>query len=209
MFKRFSTSIFSRAFSQGRIQYSNNTKLQLYADFLEIPSISKFHYSWLRDNCQCPKCFHPRTKQKLHSSGSIDGCIKPLKAEISGDSLLVSWPPSKCKWFRELNTSELIQDIHLVIDTPHYARDEHSSVYRIDWLKSVDYYKEHTPLIKPKLWDSKIYRKARETVDYKEFLKPQGFNKVLAQIRDYGLAFLKNVPTENHTRGKNWIKVLV
>lgn len=162
-------NIFKRQFHYNLALFQKRLNVKLNSDSLEIPPISngRFHFAWLRDNCQCPQCFHPRTKQKLYSSGNIDRHIKPLKAEMTGDSLVVSW-------------------------------QDHQSVYTVDWLKKFNYNKTFTPLISPKLWDAATYHKARETVSYSDFLQPHGFKKVLHQIREYGLAFLQNVPTQDH-----------
>ncbi|KAK8748261.1 hypothetical protein OTU49_016393 [Cherax quadricarinatus] len=42
-----------------------------------------FKYIWLRDNCQCPKCVDPSTKQKLVDSPSLDLNIKPLSLTMN------------------------------------------------------------------------------------------------------------------------------
>ncbi|KAI9187862.1 hypothetical protein H9P43_002253 [Blastocladiella emersonii ATCC 22665] len=44
------------------------------------PTPAVFHHVWLRDNCPCPACVHPSTRQKLHASGDIPVAIQPKSA---------------------------------------------------------------------------------------------------------------------------------
>lgn len=161
-----------------RLFSGQNSHFKLYRNRIEIPSlktavkdVAVFHFNWLRDNCRCPQCFHPNTRQKLHSSGSINPFIKPKRVELFSKSLNVEWDDDE---------------------------DAHKSVYDLSWLEKHNYNIPSAPLITPVFWDAQEYRKHRDTVDYDDFLKPHGFARVLRQIKDYGLAFLKNVPTTNH-----------
>lgn len=127
----------------------------------------KLHARWLRDNCQCAKCVHPSTKQKLHSSGKIQVDIQPQRVEVIGKDLKVNWI------------------------------DGHESIYTYKWLAhhSVPF----KPLISsPISWNRKIYTNKFEKVQFSDFMTDQGYRRVLGQIRDYGLAFLTNVPSEEH-----------
>ncbi|KAJ3315975.1 hypothetical protein HDV04_000183 [Boothiomyces sp. JEL0838] len=80
--------------------------------------------------------------------------------------------------------------------SPH--TQEHVSEYDKLWLQRFQYSKPFQQTIKPVLWDLTNYK--RETIDYKDFQTPEGFKIVLQQLHDYGLSFLKNVPTENDTQ---------
>ncbi|EPZ31452.1 Clavaminate synthase-like protein [Rozella allomycis CSF55] len=46
---------------------------------LEVKSktkgLLKLHVDWLRDHCECSKCIHPTSRQKLHSSGDVANSI--------------------------------------------------------------------------------------------------------------------------------------
>ena len=167
-----------------RLLGNKNLPFKLYGNRIEIPAIktktaavdshnqatTAFHYSWLRDNCRCSLCFHPKTRQKLHSSGSINPLVKPRKVELSSNHLKVDWD----------------------------EEEGHKSNYDLSWLEKYNYNIPNAPLISPVTWNAKEYRSYRDTVDYQDFLQPQGYTRILEQLRDYGLAFLKNVPTSNH-----------
>lgn len=151
---------------------NKNTPFKLFSNHIEIPSIKdgRFHYSWLRDNCACSSCLHPSTRQKLHSSGSINSLVRPKKVDIGSSSLKIKWED-----------------------------DLHESHYDLKWLERFNYNIPFTPLISPIQWNAKEYSNYRDTVDYSEFLSYGGYHRVLKQIRDYGISFLKNVPTDDPT----------
>lgn len=48
-------------------------------------------YTWLLDHCQCPLCIHSSTRQKLHSSGSVNISHRPSLATIHGNTLCIEW----------------------------------------------------------------------------------------------------------------------
>jgi hypothetical protein len=154
------------------------TKIRLRESTLELslPERVEFHYQWLRDNCRCPKCIHPPTQQKLHSSGQILA-QKPIEARyINEKQVEIKWSGSMLKGGRDTT---------------------HTSLYDISFLKRFNYSNAFRPLIQPVLWNAAKFREARKTVDYTEFLTPDGYNSALRQLRDYGLCFLKNVPVDN------------
>ncbi|KAL2821068.1 hypothetical protein BJX63DRAFT_379181 [Aspergillus granulosus] len=46
---------------------------------------------WLRDNCQCSKCIHPDTKQRIVDTFSIPQDIDLLEATAEKDTVVVKW----------------------------------------------------------------------------------------------------------------------
>lgn len=64
------------------------------ADKVHIASLkASFPYVWLRDSCQCPRCVHPSTRQKLHrSSDFARRNLKPKSIKADKDGLRVLWP---------------------------------------------------------------------------------------------------------------------
>ena len=135
-----------------------------------LESRTKFNYLWLRDNCRCDKCIHPSSQQKLHSSGQIFklfGKTKPQSIQRKGDKIVILWP------------------------------DGHESVFDLEWLKTHHSTANIKPLVEPIIWDKKSFTKINRKIDYSEFQTIEGFQAVLKQLRDYGLCFLENVPTEN------------
>ena len=148
---------------------------------------STFHNVWLRDNCQCPKCLHPSTKQKLHSSGDISLDSKPFAAQIEEGELEVIWS-----------------------DTA----DHHKSKFKLDWLRDNDYSAEATQLRLLQdhptvVWDKKLIEPLANDTDpsstqslWKSFkdLTDTRSDKHLADtvfnLQKYGVAFISDVPDQ-------------
>ena len=64
---------------------------------------------FLRDNCQCPTCFHPVAKSRLVDTiKAVDRNIQPkeTKCDYSGNEIIVEWPDKHVskfsgKWLRQ------------------------------------------------------------------------------------------------------------
>ncbi|XP_068244868.1 uncharacterized protein [Palaemon carinicauda] len=74
---------------------------------------TKYPYIWLRDNCQCPKCFHRTTFSRRILISELDISIVPDKFKLSEDSNLleVSWSDGhvgvySSEWLRDRSFSE-------------------------------------------------------------------------------------------------------
>ncbi|KAJ3360591.1 hypothetical protein HDU91_004506, partial [Kappamyces sp. JEL0680] len=127
-----------------------------------------FHHVWLRDNCPCPLCLHPINRQKLHSSGQVSPLATVQSVQVGQTSLAIEW------------------------------KGGHKSQYSLDWLEKNRYDREKGPLVKHVTWDAASYARQRETVAFHDFQSERGFSLALRQLRDFGLAFLKNVPVDDH-----------
>ncbi|KAF9275639.1 hypothetical protein BGZ68_010633 [Mortierella alpina] len=46
---------------------------------------------WLRDNCPCPKCIDPTTRQKLHASSQVPADISVSSVQIYPEGLELTW----------------------------------------------------------------------------------------------------------------------
>ncbi|KAG8713920.1 hypothetical protein FRC11_010502 [Ceratobasidium sp. 423] len=79
----------STAYSNHNLSvHQRDTGLDISGSALARPlSLS---YDWLRDSCQCPKCVHPSTKQKLFRTGDFAGAV-PSDASLASDGLHVRW----------------------------------------------------------------------------------------------------------------------
>lgn len=74
---------------------------------------SKYPYIWLRDNCQCPSCFHPTSCSRRVLIGDLDVSIVPVSFSASKDSgdLEIFWSDGHkglytSLWLRERSFSE-------------------------------------------------------------------------------------------------------
>ncbi|XP_065341216.1 gamma-butyrobetaine dioxygenase-like [Cloeon dipterum] len=56
-------------------------------------SASHFPLTWLRDNCQCPHCYHPESKSRTVDWATCDVTIKPKDVQVSDDgkTVIVDW----------------------------------------------------------------------------------------------------------------------
>ena len=151
---------------------------------------SKYHYVWLRDNCQCPQCIHPTTRQKLHSSAHVPLDIKPTKIEWSVDkrNIKISWPES--------------------VDTLNVLSRAHQSEFDAAWLKANCYtQKLGSRLLNDHqhvLWDKKMVQSKDLWVNYADIMQsatvdqkePQLY-RMLSLLQQYGLVFIRGVPTND------------
>jgi gamma-butyrobetaine dioxygenase len=51
----------------------------------------EFHYLWLRDNCPCPSCRHPKTKERLVYTADIPSHIVAKSAAVDGNAIAIEW----------------------------------------------------------------------------------------------------------------------
>lgn len=47
---------------------------------------SSFPLAWLRDNCQCPSCFHPVSRSRTVDWATCDVTVKPKHVQVLGKS---------------------------------------------------------------------------------------------------------------------------
>eukprot|EP00123_Amoebidium_parasiticum_P015601 comp23057_c0_seq1/m.36927 comp23057_c0_seq1/g.36927 ORF comp23057_c0_seq1/g.36927 comp23057_c0_seq1/m.36927 type:complete len:456 (-) comp23057_c0_seq1:498-1865(-) len=54
--------------------------------------VSKYHTTWLRDNCTCPNCCHPESKQKLVCVADLPEVCQPAHEPMVDDSAVtIEW----------------------------------------------------------------------------------------------------------------------
>ncbi|KAF9929987.1 hypothetical protein BGZ65_005538 [Modicella reniformis] len=145
---------------------------------------------WLRDNCPCPDCIHPSTRQKLHTSSQI-----PLDIGIASHRVLPEG--------LELTWSKGLDDVGDWED-PSKSQPGHKSLY--PWEMILGSYggtpSEHRGTTrmnhKPVLWDEQIMKDKVLWLDYDEYMNtPDGLLKAVKHLQDYGLFFLGNVPIKD------------
>jgi len=54
----------------------------------------RFPHVWLRDNCQCPSCFHRTSNSRIIDIEQFDFDTSPTDVLLKDSCLLVSWPDS-------------------------------------------------------------------------------------------------------------------
>ncbi|KAJ3766772.1 Trimethyllysine dioxygenase [Lentinula raphanica] len=129
--------------------------------------VSSITYIWLRDHCECERCVHPVTKQRMVDTFRIPTGIKPVRIEERGkEGVMVVWPEE--------------------------SGEEHVSVYGWNWLKG-----QTSRKVERVLWDSSIgqsaprhtYGKIIDGVDGE-----QGLLRLLSDVETYGFSFVDGVP---------------
>ena len=157
-------------------RYSSQVSFKLQDKHLDLlwpdGTLRSFHYAWLRDHCPCSLCVHPSNRQKLHSSADICFNTKPSSVTLDAQKMSIKWLKS--------------------LDIPSPA--SHESNYCLNDLKSFDNRRSHA--LQSVLWDQNVYKTAQNRVDYRDLSSGAdgAFKTILQQLRDYGLAFVKNVP---------------
>ena len=131
----------------------------------------EFHYVWLRNCCYCKDCGSSYTGSRFLQPSDVPGDIYPKDISVKQDSLVIVW-----------------------------ANDNHQSTYKLAWLKSFEYSREHETEIfhKPILWNSAISSTPPEVV-YKDVQTDElSHLNLLRKLRDYGFVILRNGPRESN-----------
>ncbi|KAG0044557.1 hypothetical protein BGZ83_010232 [Gryganskiella cystojenkinii] len=145
---------------------------------------------WLRDNCPCPECIHPSTRQKLHASSQIPLDIQATTCKATPEGLELTW-------------SKGLEDVGDWED-PKKSQPGHKSVYSWDMVlgsygSTPKQHRTETRMNHPAvLWDEKMMTEKVLWLDYEEYAKTEeGLLKALKHLQDYGLVFVRGVPTDD------------
>ncbi|KAJ3044283.1 hypothetical protein HDV00_002603 [Rhizophlyctis rosea] len=201
-----SNAFYSRiASSTIQQRLTHNSSLHLDAKTLTLSWPNKqehpqstFHYTWLRDNCQCPNCVHPSNRQKLHSSGDVSLTVKPEHVEVVEGGpgvrpvLKVVWPEGSLR-----------PPPDNIIGAGRQT-GKHTSTYDLEWLSDRAYdttrLAQRHAALEPTTWDSDAYSRVRKDVTYESVMDKSdttGFRSALTQLSEYGLVFIRGVPTND------------
>ena len=142
---------------------------------------SKFHHIWLRDNCQCVRCYHPETHQRLLDTLMVSTDVRPRSVELSesrgsgSHTVMIEW------------------------------EDGHRSSYPLAWLKTHSYERQgeeqqsETALQlegRVTTWGREISG-APPVVDYNSFMKDeQAFLEWSDKMDRHGFCFVSGIPLE-------------
>jgi len=138
----------------------------------ENGTISSYPYIFLRDNCQCEKCFHPSAKQRLFDTAhNVPVDIKPGSVSQTTDAVNLTW------------------------------EDGHQSSFEYNWLKErmfpdtdADVVSRNYCGLKPKTWGSELNGKI-PNYDYDSFMKnDETLLSWLETVASTGIALLENAP---------------
>ncbi|CEP11475.1 hypothetical protein [Parasitella parasitica] len=139
-----------------------------------------YSYLWLRDNCQCPQCLHPSSRQKLHSSADIPLDIRPADLKIVNEQVEITWnqPLRHGQNDAHGHVSRFSFDF-----LQHYASSKSSEKFRFNHLV-------------PQTWSAAEYK--LDWVSYDDYMKTdEGLHSVVQRLYNKGLVFLKDVPLKD------------
>jgi len=146
---------------------SSTDAILRYKESIPIP------YLWLRDNCQCPECLHPTTRQKLHRSTDVDPHIRPARNGIdytSDGGVHITWQSG--------HRSQYSEDFLVRYSSPENLQTFHQDQRSVSW--DVAKLQDGADLFLP----------------YGQIKTPSGLLSAINQLTKYGLVFVTGVPTE-------------
>lgn len=130
--------------------------------------VSHYHFLWLRDNCPCPQCIHPGTREQIFEIIDVPEDLRAETAELNGDELLVRW------------------------------QDGHESAYGTGWLRAHSYDSDSRQERQQTLRTANVWKTdlAIPTFDYKAVMsEDQALLQWLLAVRDTGLTLMTGMPT--------------
>ncbi|KIP02569.1 hypothetical protein PHLGIDRAFT_26528 [Phlebiopsis gigantea 11061_1 CR5-6] len=130
-----------------------------------------YPFRWLRDSCQCPKCVHPSTRQKLHQTSEVYQ-EKPLAdtLKVTEEGVHVNWGPEHESFY----PAEFLE---------RYSSQEKLRAFHRD--------------VEPVPWDnSRISSSSELFIEYDQLNNPAGLLSALTHLTRYGLVFVTGVPVE-------------
>ena len=143
----------------------------------KVGSRSIFHYDWLRDNCQCSKCCHPDTGQRLLRTAED---ARPDSVQSDDERVEIKW--------KDGHSSQFVLSWLLENSYCHHNID-----------------KVRPPTKKPAqtLWDAEYFsNRELPSVDYEEYMKSdEVLLKMLQKFRQYGFCFIHNTLVSEEATG--------
>lgn len=130
-------------------------------------------YRWLRDSCQCPRCLHPSTRQKLHRTSDIPVDVQPAAdgVKIGDEGVHITWASDHDSFY----SSEFLD----LYSDPDKLREYHGS-------------------LETELWDNaKLEASPNLYLPYGGLSSASGLHTAMTQLLRYGLLFVTGVPTEH------------
>lgn len=196
-----------------RLLSTSTTKLPSFQSNRESLFIgdSVIPFVWLLDHCQCPKCIHQQTHQKLHSSGSIDVERQPILKYIDDTNLHVQWSPTHASSyslaFLKKHAQPPAHSSGRTSDSSLNPFQKSGNVNNDSPFQKSGNVNNNSPFQKsanannnsPFLDKTLHWTKAtldHSFIPYSLFQTPQGFKQTLEKLDRQGIAFIQDVPLD-------------
>jgi len=158
--------------AQPAVAKLDSEKKRLVVDNMKGTTKEEYPWVWLRDNCQCSKCYEPGSNCRIVNLTEWDLNMKPKKVEAKEDTIEVLW------------------------------EDEHRSVFDHKWLLERSFSKDSRRNYRSflnttqKLWGREIMD-AVPTADFKAIMEDdKSLLDWLMDLDRLGFVLVKNVPIE-------------
>ena len=145
---------------------------------------SLFHYVWLRDNCQCPKCRHPKAEERVVDTNSIPLSIVPEKVEVlspvegreeEGGAVKVKWAHEDGESHTSTFTWQFLRNHCYSSDNSHSKRMHSDKI----------------------LWKAQDIENSIPKISYRDVMESEaGLQEWLDAIQTHGLALIVNSPSK-------------
>ncbi len=127
-----------------------------------------FSFLWLRDNCPCPGCLHPVTRERTVITAQLPDDVAPAEATLEPDgTLVIVW-----------------------------NGDRHESRYVPDWLEAFAA-PDTTPDPTRQLWGAELADRIPTFKHDAVAQDDAGLLAWCEAMRDYGIAIIRGVPREH------------
>ncbi|KAI9472216.1 MAG: hypothetical protein EXX96DRAFT_349270 [Benjaminiella poitrasii] len=170
---------FSRFYSTSKAENTSIGDDSLHVKWANQSDTASYSYLWLRDNCPCPQCLHPSSRQKLHSSADVPLDIKPIQVKPVGEGFEITWNQPLRHGKKDVNhVSRFPADF-----LQRYQSNESSEKFRFNHLR-------------PQTWNASEYD--LDWVSFDSYMNTdQGLHTIVQRLYNRGLAFIKDVPLKD------------
>lgn len=107
-----------------------------------------FPFTWLRDNCQCEKCFHPHSEARIINCQQFNVNEELIGANYADENLRVAWGSGhvsnfSLKWLKTRSFSDNVQKKYLVgsyrLPKKAWSKNEFKGIFKtFDFQKILD-----------------------------------------------------------------------
>ena len=127
---------------------------------------NEFHFLWLRDNCGCAACRHPKTLERTFDLLSVAEDLDADSVSVTGGELRIVW-----------------------------SGGGHVSLYPADWLRSrgaaATSIERHSQFVS---WDARLRNRLPSARYERAMGSDRELHRWLSALRDLGIALMRGVP---------------